>query len=199
MAQLAFISHNSRDKEVAREVALFLTTEGVNVWFDEWNIAAGDSIVREVNFALERCTHFILIWSANAAGSPWVGQEAEATVKRGIESGVPRIIPVVLDTTPLPPLVSAIRYIRFGGGTEQDRRNIVRAVVERDPSSNYTRAVVKKYKELVRGADESDLIACPECGSPRVKIQQIDDYERDRSGAVATCEECGWGDLLAYG
>jgi|SRR6185312_2927154 len=199
MDQLAFISHNSLDKEVAREIALFLAIEGVGVWFDDWNIAAGESIVRAVNSALERCTHFILIWSANAARSPWVGQEAEAIVKRGIETGTPRIIPVMLDTSPLPPLVSPIKHIRFQGGTEQDRWAIVRAVMERDPSANYTRAVVKKYKELVRGHDESNLVACPECGSPRVKVQEITDYESDRSGAVASCEECGWGDLLAYG
>lgn len=44
MKKLVFISHNSKDKETAREIGLFLTSEDVNVWFDEWEISYGASI-----------------------------------------------------------------------------------------------------------------------------------------------------------
>jgi len=35
---LVFVSYNKGDKDVAREIALFLTSENINVWFDEWEL-----------------------------------------------------------------------------------------------------------------------------------------------------------------
>lgn len=58
-----FISHNKADKSIAREIGLFLTSENINVWFDEWNISAGESITEQVNLGLHDCTHFIILWS----------------------------------------------------------------------------------------------------------------------------------------
>ena len=34
-----FISHNKLDKDVARELSLFIISENINVWFDEWEIS----------------------------------------------------------------------------------------------------------------------------------------------------------------
>ncbi|MGA9768822.1 MAG: toll/interleukin-1 receptor domain-containing protein [Blastocatellia bacterium] len=37
-----FISHSSKDKPVARELAERLKADGLRVWFDEWVIQPGD-------------------------------------------------------------------------------------------------------------------------------------------------------------
>ena len=39
-----FLSHSAHDKGVVRELAERLRTDGVRVWFDEWEIKLGDSI-----------------------------------------------------------------------------------------------------------------------------------------------------------
>ena len=39
-----FLSHNMANKQVARSVGAHLTLSGIDVWFDEWEILAGDSI-----------------------------------------------------------------------------------------------------------------------------------------------------------
>lgn len=74
---LIFISYNKADKDVAREIALFLAAENINVWFDEWEIPAGDSIIEQIDTELRGCTHFIILWSKNASKSNWVRRERQ--------------------------------------------------------------------------------------------------------------------------
>ena len=38
-----FISHNKADLITARAIALLLVEQGLDVWFDEWEIRPGDS------------------------------------------------------------------------------------------------------------------------------------------------------------
>ena len=56
-----FISHNKADKNQAREIAMFLAAENINVWFDEWDISPGDSITEEISNGLCKCSHMIMI------------------------------------------------------------------------------------------------------------------------------------------
>ena len=58
-----FVSHNKKDRDIAQQIAVFLTSERIRVWFDEWEVSAGDSIINEIQNGLDSCTHFIIIWS----------------------------------------------------------------------------------------------------------------------------------------
>lgn len=194
---LVFISHNKADKDVAREIALFLTAENINVWFDEWEISAGDSIIQEINTGLRGCTHFIILWSKNALTSNWVRRELQSTLAKAIQTGSPRVLPILLDNTPLPELLSDIRYIEYHGGIEEDRRGIVGAISGYRPSHDFIRAIVKKYHEVIYDPDAKDpfgLVACPKCGSKRLKGSSHTDYEHDEVYYILACEECGWSD-----
>ena len=191
---LVFISYNKVDKDVASEIALFLAAENISVWFDEWEISAGDSIVQEINAGLHGCTHLVILWSKNASTSNWVRRELQSTLAKATQTGSPRILPILLDNTPLPGLLSDICYIRYHDGTEEDRREIVSAVTGQSPSGNFIRAIVKKFHEVIRKPDYSgdvyDFAACPSCGSERLK------YTTHSRGNWATtsveCQECGW-------
>ncbi len=48
-----FLSHSSKDKKVVRAVAERLRADGLRVWFDEWEIKAGDSIPAKIKKGLE--------------------------------------------------------------------------------------------------------------------------------------------------
>jgi hypothetical protein len=71
------------------------------VWFDEWDIRAGDSIPGKVNEALDIVDTVVLLWSSDADHSKWVRAEFETALARGMEDGSLRVIPVLLDDTPL--------------------------------------------------------------------------------------------------
>jgi hypothetical protein len=177
-----FLSHNSKDKPIAREIGLFLAAEGESVWFDEWRIPAGRSISASISDALAACSHLLLLWSKNAKRSRWVRREVFAALSEDIESGDIVVVPVCLDKTPLPPLLKDLKYLRYDGGTEADRRQIVSAVLGRSATEAFTKAIVKKYMELTRGGPRG-LKACPECGSGALRWD---------SDGFPRCKECHW-------
>ena len=197
--RLYWIRHNKANKDVAREIALFLAAENINVWFDEWEISAGDSIVQEIDTGLRGCTHFIILWSKNASTSNWVRRELQSTLAKATQTGSPRVLPILLDDTPLPELLSDICYIRYHDGTEEDRREIVRAVTGQRPSRNFIRAIIKKYREVIycepsyrRDGTYNPLgiAVCPACGSERLKYT---DYGHGKWAEIhLQCQECGW-------
>ena len=192
-----FISYNKADKDIAREIALFLTSENINVWFDEWEVSAGDSIVEQITKGLYNCTHFIIIWSKNALTSNWVQKEIQSILVKAIQSGTPKILPIVLDETPPLEIISDIRHIKYCGGIEQDRWEIIRAVTGYAPSSNFIKAIVKKYHEVIydpNAKDQFGIVACPQCGSERLKGSSFTDYQHDEVYFILACEECGWSD-----
>lgn len=201
-----FMSHNIRDKEVAREIAIFLAAENMNAWFDEWEISAGDSIVEKIESGLQDCSHFLILWSMNSSKSNWVRRELSAALMQAIGDNRLRVIPIVIDDTPLPPLIADLRYVRYEGGTEHDRAEIVRAVANQPPSNTFIKAIVKKYHELVRSSEEEGTlgyIACPKCGS--LEIESYDEIEVDTDVGdygeavhsptwipAVKCSDCDW-------
>jgi hypothetical protein len=194
---IVFLSHNKADRDTAREIALFLVAENVNVWFDEWEIAAGDSIVEQINEGLKDASHFIILWSAHSSSSHWVRRELQSTLAQGIAHGRPRVLPIVLDDTPLPRLIADLKYIPYHGGTEEDRRELIRGITGHAPSQNLIKAIVKKYHEVIHDPDARDpfgLVACPQCGSNRLRGSSFTDYARDDLYYILQCEECGWSD-----
>src|SRR5437016_6986118 len=149
-ATTVFISHNKADKNEAREIALFFAAEGINVWFDEWEISVGDSFVQEINYGLLNCTHFAILWSENAARSNWVRRELHSTLAHAIDTGKPRIIPIKLDDAPLPSLLADILYLRYTEPIDEERQKIIKSVTGHLPSENFANAIIKMYYQIVK-------------------------------------------------
>ena len=59
-----FLSHSAKDKAVVRPLAERLRKDGVQVWFDEWEIKPGDSIPAKIEEGLERSRVLVLCMSA---------------------------------------------------------------------------------------------------------------------------------------
>lgn len=192
-----FISYNKKDNEIAREIAIFLTAEDISVWYDEWEILAGDSIIEEINSGLSGCTHFIILWSKNSAKSNWVKKELRVIISNAIKEGTPRIIPIILDKTSLPELLFDIHYLSYKNGTEKDREKIVEAVSGQKPSKNLIKAIVKKYNELIYDSNSENPLAfkaCPLCGSDKLQHSSATDYQHDETYYFIECRDCGWKD-----
>ena len=70
-----FLSHNSKDKPRVRRLAERLKQAGLLVWFDDWNIEAGDIISLKVDEGLEESRVLLLCISPDALDSGWVALE----------------------------------------------------------------------------------------------------------------------------
>lgn len=111
----AFISHASEDKDrFVRGFATKLRDQGIEAWFDEWEIAPGNSIVRKVfDEGIQESNVFIVILSNFSVNKPWVREELDIGVIKKINEGS-KIIPVVIDDCEIPNALQATHWVRIG-------------------------------------------------------------------------------------
>jgi hypothetical protein len=62
---LAFISHDSRDKEIANKIAVNLQRMACTVWYDEFSLRVGDNLRDSIETGLKECKKCILVLSPN--------------------------------------------------------------------------------------------------------------------------------------
>lgn len=196
MVPNVFISYNTKDRSIASEIATFLAADNINVWFDEWKVTLGDSLINEVQVGLE-CSHFIFLISKNISSSKFQKRESQSTLARFIQKGSPKIIPIILDDSEPPALLTDIKNWKYEGGTERDREWIIKSITGKLPSQNFIRAIVKKYHEVIEdtAADLHDPLpfkACPECGSMDLERNSYTDYLHDETYFIISCSECDW-------
>ena len=109
------------------------------MWFDEWEVRPGDSIQGAVDRGLSGFEVFVLLWSDAASRSRWVQLEMRTAVARWLGSSSLRVVPVLLDRTPVPTLLADLRYI---DGSDADHLRVTRELLgigsdaaDRTPSS----------------------------------------------------------------
>ena len=100
-----FLSHSSRDKEVATKLASDLTLGGFHVWFDSWEVEIGESIHDRVFSGIDDATFLVLCLSPSSAGSRWVLGELDAALAKEKELGRRVIFPVLLAECELPAVI----------------------------------------------------------------------------------------------
>lgn len=191
----AFLSHNGADKETARSLGAQLQIAGAGIWFDEWELRAGDSIPGKINDALGRVDCFIILWSETASSSNWVRAELEVGIQRGIDEDSLRVVPVIIDDTPLPPLLRPLRWVDLRDG---DIANAVNGVMgfagDRDRIRAIQETLEDAHIEVGYFYGYGAAVGCPRCGAGLDQLSgwhAVDD-RRDDEYAGVRCEECGW-------
>ena len=189
-----FISHNKADTETARLLATMLTERGVGVWFDEWDLRPGDSIMHGIENGLANADVFLLFWSAPAAASQWVGTEVRAYLRRRVDDGTLRIVPMMLDDTPLPVLVAEYRGFRIT--SDKDLASAAAAITGPRTDRELIRRLQERLLELtvdISTGDPLPYIVCPKCGSDKLQRSTQHDRRGDQYYCIA-CQECRWSE-----
>jgi hypothetical protein len=108
-----FLCHASADKGMVRRVAADLRTVGYNIWLDEFEIKAGDSIVEKISLGTERAHALILFVSQSSSSSKWVQREWQSVLSRRLSGNSVLIIPARIEECELPTIMADIRYADF--------------------------------------------------------------------------------------
>jgi hypothetical protein len=190
-----FLSHSSANKDHVRRLASAIALTGARVWFDEWEVRPGDQLPTAIDRGLASSNILALIWSVEASHSPWVDAEMNAAFTLSLKDPSFRFIPVVLDKTPLPPLLSSRLYI---DGSDSDYLRVTRHLLGIPSESAYRMAVQAFIDDA--GLEFREFwgagiyVACPQCGTTADNLrgwQRDDDVRGDRY-AGAECPGCGW-------
>jgi hypothetical protein len=96
---LIFVSHSTKDRWIARQIAQLLERSGVDcgvkTFLDERDIAVGDSIPDTIRQNIKECDEFLVLLTKNSIDRPWVLIEISAAWGHG-----KRIIAVIDKVTP---------------------------------------------------------------------------------------------------
>ncbi len=134
-----FLSHSSLDKTMLGPLAKDLQANGVRVWYDDWEIAPGDSIVEKINEGLESCDVFVVALSRASVESRWVRAELDAAMVRRIQQ-VCRLIPIRLEQCDIPPLLAPLKRVNFdelpyGDALAELLKGVFRAAAKAEPEA----------------------------------------------------------------
>lgn len=78
-----FISHASEDKsEVVRPLAIALQSEGLSVWYDEFELKIGDSLRRKIDLGLANSRFGIVVLSKEFIRKGWTNYELDGIITK---------------------------------------------------------------------------------------------------------------------
>lgn len=102
-----FISYSRTDRDAVDQAVDLLRAGGVRVFLDIASIEFGDRWKDALQEALRRCERVMVFWSRAAAASEWVEREWRCALELG-----KRIVPTLLDLTPLPAELAEFQAVR---------------------------------------------------------------------------------------
>ncbi len=123
----AFLCHATENKEIARPLAEELQRNGIDTFYDKWEIGPGDSLRQKVEEGIGDCTHFIVLLTPTSIEKPWVKAEIDAGFVRNLE-GKCKFIPLRcgLDVDRLSPLLQGKHSPALDGS--HDESNIKKLI-----------------------------------------------------------------------
>ena len=89
-----FISHASEDKdEVARPLAEALRSNGLSVWYDEFELRIGDSLRRKIDKGIANSNFGIIVISRDFISKGWTNYELDGLITKAV-NGEQTMLPV---------------------------------------------------------------------------------------------------------
>lgn len=101
-----FLSYAWENRDLASKIAHALQRNGIDTWWAEWCLSAGDSLRQKIDAGLGDCTHFVVLLTPESIHKPWVNQEMDAGLVRRLDQQA-KFIPLRHNLSPslLPPLL----------------------------------------------------------------------------------------------
>lgn len=137
-----FISYSSNDREWVEGLTKKLHKDGIDVWYDEWEICVGDSIIAKIEEGIGRSDFLVVVLSEASVASRWVQEELRIAVIKTIEKGS-FILPVLLESCEIPEFLRHRRYANFKDDPEKAYQELLTAIKHRQ------RPIPNRDKEIL--------------------------------------------------
>ena len=117
-----FASYSKKDRRLVQPIVQILRSNAAAVFLDRDSIPPGDKWKEVLTDSLEIADTLLLFWSRDAKKSEWVTMEWNEAVRAG-----KRILPILVDETPLPKSLAAYQWIdfRYIGRKRRTMRQVV--------------------------------------------------------------------------
>ncbi len=143
-----FLSYATEDRALASKIAHVLNANGIDTWWAEWEIAAGDSLRQKIDEGLRNCTHFLVLLTPTSLTKSWVNQEMDAGLVRTLSEKT-RFLPIRhgLPARDLPPLLAGLHSPEITD-FDADMRQLIHDIhgISRKPPRGPAPALVAEHQ-----------------------------------------------------
>jgi len=151
-----FISHASEDKEpFVRSLAKELKNKGISVWYDEFTLKLGDSLLKSIDKGLANSRYAVVVLSKSFFGKNWPEKELSGLAARETK-GEKVILPIWHEITREEVLQHSPTLAgRLAISTSEEMAKIVAAIINaiKVPTSEAT--PVKQRLKVEKGDNET--------------------------------------------
>ncbi len=129
-----FVSHATADAHYADRIAAALKVFGLDAWYAEWELGAGDSIVEQIDAALATSDVLLVVLSPQSVESRWVRRELSAGLAKQLAGQDVVVIPVVVEQCEIPPLLEDVVHIDLSEDFESGLMRLIQDLGGIQPS-----------------------------------------------------------------
>ena len=108
-----FLCHSHTDKPFVRKLARDLSSLGVDVWMDEWELEPGDSLHGCIGKALSSVAYVGVVLSPDSVSSRWCQSELDQALTREKSTSGKLVIPLLHRRVSAPPFLAGRLYVDF--------------------------------------------------------------------------------------
>lgn len=130
-----FISYSHVDLEIASKISTALKASGHQIWKWDETLKPGDNIAKKMSEGVEGADAFLLIVSSNSLASKSVMHEFSALALSEISKREFRIIPILIDQTPVPSYLSSYLYLDISQNIDQGIAILLESLAQADRAS----------------------------------------------------------------
>jgi len=113
-----FLCHASEDRQFSRRLAEELVLRGIPVWYDEWSLRVGDSLVARINQGIGESKYMGVVLSKHSVDKPWCVKEMNAALQIQLSDQGVTILPIIVDDCTIPPLFADLIWADFRSSFE---------------------------------------------------------------------------------
>lgn len=159
MSISVFLSHNHKDKDFVRRLAIDIESHGIRVWLDEAEMKIGDSLVQKIREGIDNVNFFAVILSSNSVKAPWVENELDVAMNYQI-AGKIKILPIILEEVELPSFLIGKLYSNFSK-IESYNSELKRLITSMGIVFNKNVVSPRVTASLGRSLDSANIIGLP--------------------------------------
>lgn len=143
-----FISYSSKDKSFVSRLASELTTYGVKVWWDMWEMKVGDSINNKIQEGISSAAWLAIVLSPNSVNSSWVKKEINAALVKELGKHDVFILPILYKDCEIPLFLKDKVYADFRNSSKDGLNTLLDRFVPRIDPKICERLLSEKETEI---------------------------------------------------
>ncbi len=126
-----FLSHSSKDRDFVNQLALDLSALGFSVWYDQWELDVGDSLLTKIQEGIGEASFIAVVLSPSSVGSKWVQEELNAGLVRqfqqhkSMERRQVLVLPILYKDCEVPEFLRDKVYADFRNDYEHGLRSLL--------------------------------------------------------------------------